>query len=392
MDQDLEPELNFVRGGPFYRILQRVGLVRGEGPDIPRRIVAFFCVTWLPLLFLSALDGQALGPSPRESFLLDFATYSRFFICMPLLVLAEAIIGPELTKAALHFARSGLLGPKDMPAFHEAAANVARRRESVKAEVIMLCLAFVGSWLAYRGMYAEHSMTWLLDQNSTGARLSPAGLWYNIVAVPFLQFLFYRWLWRLAVWTGFLWEMSRLGLKLMPTNADRAGGLGFLEITQYLFGVIGAAAGVILSGDTAFKLVYEGASLASYQGVFIAYLVAAEGIFLGPLLVFIPVMTRTRRTGVLTYGRLLNRYNQSFHEKWADGCAPEGETFLGSSDIQSLADLGNSYERVQGMRTIPFGRQAVLKLAAIVSLPAIPAILLAMPLKEIVKSVLKALL
>src|SRR5512143_4236819 len=113
LDQDLDSERYFERGGPFYRLMQRVGLIRGEGPDIPRRIAAFFCITWLPLLFLSALDGHALGPSQRESFLLDFATYARFFICIPLLVLTEAIIGPELTKAAFHFARSDLLGPED---------------------------------------------------------------------------------------------------------------------------------------------------------------------------------------------------------------------------------------------------------------------------------------
>ena len=109
-----ESHLYFERGGPAYRLMQRIGVIKGE-PSILRRIVIFLALTWLPLLVLSFLEGLALGPTPEQSFLLDFATYARFFVAFPMIVIAEIIIGPRLTIAGLHFVRSGLVREDDYP-------------------------------------------------------------------------------------------------------------------------------------------------------------------------------------------------------------------------------------------------------------------------------------
>ena len=42
---------------------------------------------------------------------------------------------------------------------------------------------------------------------------------------------------------------------------------------------------------------------------------------------------------------------------------------MGGADIQSLADLSESYEGVRSMRTMPVARDAILQLAAAVLLP-----------------------
>ena len=100
-----ESHLYFERGGPAYRLMQRLNVVKGDDPSIARRIVIFLALTWLPLLVLSFLEGIALGPTPEQSFLLDFASYARFFVAFPMLIIAEIIIGPRLTIAGLHFVR-----------------------------------------------------------------------------------------------------------------------------------------------------------------------------------------------------------------------------------------------------------------------------------------------
>ena len=71
-------DLRFFEGGPAYRLMQRIGLVKGAGPSVVRRSLATIAVTWVPLLLLSVLNGEAIGPTPRTSFLLDFACYARF--------------------------------------------------------------------------------------------------------------------------------------------------------------------------------------------------------------------------------------------------------------------------------------------------------------------------
>lgn len=67
-------------------------------------------------------------------------------------------------------------------------------------------------------------------------------------------------------------------------------------------------------------------------------------ILLAPLLVFSPKLLMTKRRGLLEYSALANEYTQSFDRKWIRKENPEGELLLGSADIQSLADLGNSFE------------------------------------------------
>jgi len=178
----------------------------------------------------------------------------------------------------------------------------------------------------------------------------------------------------------------------VPTHADQAGGLGFLGNAQVSFGILSAAVGSVLSADTAFRLVFEGASLEPFKLPFVAYLVLSEVVFFGPLLIFMPLLARTRREGLRTYSALVNRYNRSFHEKWAEGRVPEGESFLGSSDIQSLADLGNSFGMIRAMKPFPFRAQDIIRMAVIAALPAIPVLPLAVPVGDILRILAKALL
>src|SRR4051812_24307577 len=91
--------LEFQMGGPAYRLMQRLGVIRGAGPSVGRRSLAFIAITWLPLLVLATLEGHAIGPTPRTSFLLDFATYARFFVAVPLIFAAEVVVGPRMRSA-----------------------------------------------------------------------------------------------------------------------------------------------------------------------------------------------------------------------------------------------------------------------------------------------------
>ena len=68
------------------------------------------------------------------------------------------------------------------------------------------------------------------------------------------------------------------------------------------------------------------------------------------------------------------RYVQAFDRKWLRGKRADDER-LGSADIQSLADLGNSFEVVKGMQLIPVSRSTVIYLAIVTALPITPLLL-----------------
>ena len=387
-----ESHLYFERGGPAYRLMQRLNVVKGDDPSIARRIVIFLALTWLPLLILSFLEGIALGPTPEQSFLLDFASYARFFVGFPMLIIAEVVIGPRLTIAGLHFVRSGLVREDDYPAFDSAVEKVRARREALLPELIILGIAVFGAWSMTAALYAGQETSWHIIRTETGIRLSMAGVWYLLVAVPLLQFMFYRWMWRLIIWTGFLRDMSRLNLRLVVSHPDAAAGLGFLGATQVVFGLLAFGLGSILSGSAAFLLVFHDVNIETFKIPFGAYLVLVNLIFLGPLFVFVPLLARTRRQGLREFSSLAGVYNYSFAEKWIRGKAPEGEPLLGSSDIQSLADLGNSYQFARQMKLFPFSLQEIIKLSVIAAAPMLPLLPLVMPIEEILKVLAKALL
>lgn len=388
-----ESELYIERGGPAYRLMQRIGLIRGEDPSIRRRIVAFLAIMWIPLFVLAFWEGVALGPTPKESLLLDFAAFARFFIAVPLLFVAEVTIGPRVTAAGLHFVRAGLVRPEDYPAFAQAIRRLTRWRESLWAEIVLLVLALVGAWtLTAETVYGGdatcwHSATIATDQ---GSRLLLVGLWYHLIVVPLIQFFMYRWLWRFIIWVRFLHDVSRLNLDLVPTHADGAGGLGFLGTTHTAFGILAFGLSSVLSAAAAFVIVFDGVGIDAFKIHFIAILVASEVFFLGPLVIFCPALIRARQAGLRQYSLLVLRYNRAFHEKWIDGKVVESEPLLGSADIQSLADLGNSFEFIRVMRVVPFTVRVILQLAVVTILPALPLLLLVMPIEQILDLVTKA--
>ena len=107
-------------------------------------------------------------------------------------------------------------------------------------------------------------------------------------------------------------------------------------------------------------------------------------IVFGPLLVFAFQLAQSKRTGMREYGTLAERYGREFDAKWLRGGAPAEEPLVGSADIQSLADLSDSYDVVRTMSLAPITRAAILRIAAATLVPIVPLLLTMMPLEELV--------
>jgi hypothetical protein len=182
--------------------------------------------------------------------------------------------------------------------------------------------------------------------------------------------------------------VSRIDLSLVPTHPDRVGGLGFLSNTVYAFIPLAVAHGALLAGMLSNRIIWLGAALPQYKAEIAVVVVFVLCVVLGPLLVFAPQLAQAKRTGLREYGTLAGRYVREFDAKWLRGGAPADEPFVGSGDIQSLADLGNSYEVVRGMRVAPVSKEAILQLAAAVLVPIVPLLLTMMPWEDLLKKLL----
>jgi hypothetical protein len=286
------------------------------------------------------------------------------------------------------FVERRIVLPQDLTRFHSAIESAVRLRNSVSAEVGLLLVVYTfGLWL-WQLRIAVEAPTWYANPGGRW-HLTPAGFWYVLVSIPILQFILLRWYLRLFIWFRFLWQVSRIDLNLIPTHPDRCAGLAFLGKSAYAFGPILFAQGAMLAGLVASRVLYRGESLPSFKlqiGGFVVFFVLA---ILAPLLMFTPGMARAKRKGLADYGLLAQRYIERFQHKWVLDAPDPPDELLGASDIQSLADLGNSYGLVRDMRSVPFGLEDISRLAAATAAPLVPLLLTIFSPEELVMRVIK---
>jgi hypothetical protein len=379
-----------MEGGPLFAFQRRIGLTKGVPPRIKLRALLAAIITFVPLLILSALQGRAFA-HVEVPFARDFSTYGRFLLAVPLLILAESILGPRIAVAAAHFVDAGLVLEKDYAKFASIIERSLKARDSVLAEFVLAILAYVLALVGNKEM-AIHASTWYVTRTDTGASLTWAGIWLIGFCAPLFQFLTYRWLWRLFLWFQFLHRTNRLDLQLFPTHPDEAGGLGFIGETQRFFGIILFALSVGTVGVLANDIVYDKVPLQNFTAAIAIYVIASVLILVVPLIVFSGRLIRTKRVGLHQYGSLATAYTGLFQKKWILRDNPQNEPLLGSADIQSLADLGNSFGFIEKMKPLPIDFRVLLQLVVASLLPLVPLLLLVMPLKDVLKLVFKVLM
>ncbi len=387
-------DFSVVLGGPLYQLLRRAHLADDTLALVRQRLLVIIALAWVPLLVLSAVDGVALRGTVAVPFLYDVEANARLLIALPLLVLAELVVHQRMRSVVRQFLERNLIPDAARPRFDAAIASAFRLRNSVAAELILIALVyFVGVVLLWRRYVAlATTATWYAMPVGNGMQLSLTGLWYAGFSLPLFQFLLVRWYYRMAIWSRFLWQVSRLELSLVPTHPDRVGGLGFLSQVAYAFTPLAAAHGVMLAGPIANKIFYLGAALPQFKmeiALVIGFLLA---LVLGPFLVYAPRLAAAKRTGLREYGTLAERYVREFDAKWIRGGETAGEALVGSGDIQSLADLANSFDVVRTMRLVPITKDAFMPLLVGALVPVVPLALTMMSFEDLVKKLVEILL
>jgi len=386
-----------ILGGPLFQMFRRAHLSGDALELLHRRLAALVLLAWLPLLILSSLGGRAWGDAVQMPFLRDIEVHLRFLVAMPLLILAELMVHQRMRPLAREFVERAMVTGAARPRFDAAAASAFRLRNSVTAEVVLIVFVYAFTiffvWPRQAAaMSAAPTTTWYAVPAGPGADLSAAGWWFFFVALPLFQFLLFRWYFRLVIWIRFLAAVARCELRLLPTHPGHVGGLGFLSETVVAFAPFLMAHGVLLAGLIANRIFFRGATLLDFKVEIAVVPLFLLLMVLGPLLLFAPRLAATRRVGLREYGTLAQRYVLEFDDKWLRGGPPAGEPLVGSADIQSLADLGNSFQTVQSMRPVPVTKEALIQLAVITLLPVAPLVLTMVPLSELLKRLLHVVL
>jgi hypothetical protein len=382
-------DFSLVLGGPVFQLFRRAHL---SGPTLEllhRRVLFIPLCAWLPLLLLSVIERHAIGGAIKIPFLYDIEAHARFLVALPVLIIAELVVHNRIGSLIRRFAERRIVVTEDLPAFRAAVNSASRLRDSIVVELTLLVLVYtLGLWI-WRSNIALGEPTWYAMTQVDHWHLTLAGYWYALVSIPMFQFILLRWYMRLVIWFRLLWRISRLNLHLSAAHPDRAGGIGFLGKSSYAFGPILFAQGAILSGLIASRVVYEGRSLLSFKMDAAGFVIFFVLIILGPLVMFTPLLDRTKRRGSAGYGLLANRYVFAFEDKWMGAGEPAPSGLLGTPDVQSMTALGNTCAIVREMRLVPFGTRDITLLAATTAAPLLPLLFTMFSVADILKLVVK---
>lgn len=389
---DEPTDFSLVQGGPLFQFLLRTGLAGPSMDLLARRIMVITAIAWVPLLVLSMFSGHAFG-GVGVPFLYDVAPHARLLLAVPLLIAAEIIVHRRIRVTVWQFLDRGIITPEDRPQFERVAASAMRLRNSALAEVLLLLFVVSGGYLIGQRYVSMDVASWYAAPTDAGMQLTAAGYWYVFVSLTIFRFLLLRWYFRLFVWYRFLWQVSRhVPLQLNALHPDRAGGLGFLSGSTFALQPVMIAHTIVLAGVFGGRIWHEGASLPQFKMEITFWLICLIVLIVAPLFFFVTHLSAAKRAGLREYGVVGSRYVAEFRRKWIEGQAEKGEPLIGTADIQSLADLANSFQVVQEMRVVPFGRAAVLRLAMMTALPFAPLLLTMIPLEQLIDRALGALI
>jgi hypothetical protein len=382
-------DFSLVLGGPLFQLFRRTRLSGPALELVVRRIIVITAIAWLPLLLLAALQGHLVG-GVQAPFLFALETHVRLLVVLPLLIAAEVYVHDWSRGIIRQFLEREIIAAEDRSRFNDIIASALRARNSVMLELLLIVLAFMGHWA---------TLTLTLDVSAWyGAwiegrlHFTPAGYWAAWISLPILRFIILRWYFRVFLWYRFVWQVSRLPLRLNALHPDRAGGLGFLARSLFAFAPVLMAHSVFVAGTISNRIWRVGAQLPDFKLELVGILLVLLLLVLIPLTFFSTQMLYAKRRALREYGGVASMYVRDFREKWIEGRNPESERLLGAGDIQSLADLGNSFTVVNETRLAPFSKEDVLWLAIMLAAPLLPLLLFVIPLEEMVDRILGLLL
>jgi len=364
-------------GGLVFRFLRHAGV---NDADLRRLkladVLILPLIAWLPLFVLTAIAGTLMPGSITAPFALDLSTHIRLLGALPLLLLGGLVSEVRVLPTIAQFVERRLIPEGSMERFQRDVDSAFRLGDSVIADLLLIAIIYAVDATVLRSQFAQNATSW-----KSG---SAAGAYDLYVSLPIFQFVLLRWYYRLFVWARFLVRVSRLRLQLLPTHPDRMGGLGFLITGVQTLTIFAMAHGVLLAGWLSARVIVRGTPIQTLKAEIVAMPIFVICLCLAPLLVFTRSLVRAKRQGIADYGALASAYARDFAEKWVRG-SDSGEVLVGSADIQSLADMGGSYDIVQSMRNVAITPQIIIAFAIVTLLPVAPLLLTAMPLSEILK-------
>jgi len=378
-------EVSLVRGGPFYRAQEALRLVHPDHWHLGRRIVLAIAVGWLPLVLITLL----FNPRAVLGLLTDYTVNARMLFGVPVLLAGQPAMETAFRAIVRAVRDAGLLTPSDTDRLDQTLARLIRLRDSLIPELIFVVVAYakVAETVQTQLMYVR---PWGLVGTGVDIHLSPAGWYYVLVSQLLYQLLILISIWKWVLWCIFLYRLSKLDMQLVPTHPDQHGGIGFLGLSPVAITPTFLVVSAVIGATWRSEIFREHVHFMSFKIDALVLIGVVLIIALGPLVLFVPRLTRLRRLGIFEYGALGQLESIQFHKRWIRHRAGREEEFPATPEASTLTDYGSSYQNIEHLQPFPFDQGAFVGLILAVALPLLPVVLAEVPFATVLKALLEA--
>ena len=358
-----EHPFSLTRGGPFFQATRALHIT---WPIL-------VAIAWVPMM-AAALVQRALGLQV-DPLVYDPSVHTRALVALPLLWLAEHLLEIRCAHTTELVREQGIV---DRGRFDAILDRAERLRDSRMVEAL-LALIVLGIGEATLWRFRDGAgFVYAIEHRAT---TSFASIWYVGLALPLFQFLVLRWLWHWGLWTYVLARLSRLQIQTNAIHPDRAAGLRMLNLPIDAFAVFVASLSAVLSAVWCLKCYEKLTTIEKLTPEFFTFVVLAIVVACGPLFAFTAKIYNTRHRDLGKYHVLARQYATDFRRTWL---VEHGDRSpLGTSDIQSLNDLGGAYRTTEDTRLWPFGARTIIAIGLCAIVPMLPVLLVSMPLAEL---------
>ena len=141
-------------GGPFNKAVQKIGLNTNA-----KQIVVALCITWLPLLIITAFEGTIYS-GVSVPFLKDVSIHVRLLIVLPILLTIKAIINSKSIDLEKYFSNTLMNDKEKQTVLNRELQRVKRLINSAVPEIIFLLIIIALTISPFKGGILHETTSW----------------------------------------------------------------------------------------------------------------------------------------------------------------------------------------------------------------------------------------
>jgi hypothetical protein len=155
--------------------------------------------------------------------------------------------------------------------------------------------------------------------------------------------------------------------------------------------MVALALSAVIVSRWAHEIVHHDATLQSYKLTAAALVILWSLYVLLPLFALAPALMAARARAIPAYSALVGEQGRLVHRRWILREPIDDKPILDAPEIGPVADAAAMYDAVKRMRVVPIGKGTIAKILVPILVPMIVVAALQVPIKQILLTVVKAL-